>query len=227
VIENGFAGFQNQYRRLISFNANGNECKYVAKNTNSSLVSGRELDGRPVGYWKLVKDTLYINWDGYYIGLNKDENNNEKKLNRSIIGKYRIEIIDNTIQLKFISENILSAEIDSDDPDIAYHLYYNDGIDGLYYKPVDCTNAEAKYMASDFTPSKKKDTYTEDYNKSHSCNDQRSFDAGYDLARDQIGKGLMADCDYLYKIALSVNSNLNHYCFCKGVNQYINDKKTY
>ena len=212
---------ENQYRRIISFETLGFKCKYSVLNTNSNTMVGRELDGRPIGKWKLLKDTLYINWDGFYIGY--DDWSDKNKLNRQIEGKYKIEKIDTTIQLKFISETVLTADIDSAAPDIGYKLYYSYGINGMYYKPIDCSNAESKYLVKDFIPEKKKDSYSDEYNKNHNCNNQKSFDAGYDLARNQLGQGLLADCDYLYKIAVTQEDNLNHYCFCKGVSQWLKD----
>lgn len=56
---------------------------------------------------------------------------------------------------------------------------------------------------------------------SNGCSDQRSYDEGYSLAADQIGHGLMADCEYLYKIASTQKYGLDHYCFCSGVNDWI------
>lgn len=52
------------------------------------------------------------------------------------------------------------------------------------------------------------------------CSDQRSYDNGYKLAADQIGKGLMADCNYLFEFAQIMADGLDHFCFCKGVNDW-------
>lgn len=57
------------------------------------------------------------------------------------------------------------------------------------------------------------------------CNDMNSYNEGYSIANDQIGRGLMADCNYLYEIAKTQNGRLNYYCFCKGVNDWISKKK--
>ncbi len=57
------------------------------------------------------------------------------------------------------------------------------------------------------------------------CSDMNSYNYGYSIAADQIGHGLMADCEYLFEIAQTQKENLNHYCFCKGVNDWINEHK--
>ncbi len=49
------------------------------------------------------------------------------------------------------------------------------------------------------------------------CSDMDSYYLGISCARDQLGGGLVADCDYLYRIAITQRENVNHYCFCKGV----------
>lgn len=68
--------------------------------------------------------------------------------------------------------------------------------------------------------------FLEDYNNKHTCSDQRSFDAGYDLARQQYGVTIDIDLpDYLYKISVNLGYDYNSYCFKNGVTQYINDKQ--
>ena len=52
-----------------------------------------------------------------------------------------------------------------------------------------------------------------------------SYNYGYSLASDQIGGGLIADCDYLFKIAETQKGNLDHACFCRGVNDWISEHK--
>lgn len=54
------------------------------------------------------------------------------------------------------------------------------------------------------------------------CDDQNSFDLGYDWAQDQLGKGLIADCNYLYENASTQRDNIDYLCFCKGVNYWLN-----
>lgn len=59
--------------------------------------------------------------------------------------------------------------------------------------------------------------------KLRECEDQSSFDFGYSVAQDQLGKGLIADCDYLYDMAVTVRNNINYRCFCKGVNFWMRE----
>lgn len=67
--------------------------------------------------------------------------------------------------------------------------------------------------------------FLEDYNNKHTCSDQRSFDEGYDLARQQYGVTIDIDLpDYLYKISVNLGYDYNPYCFKKGIEQYIIDK---
>jgi hypothetical protein len=56
------------------------------------------------------------------------------------------------------------------------------------------------------------------------CSNSLSYKRGYQYAQDQIGQGLMADCDYLYKLASSYEQ-LDHTCFCQGVNDWISKHK--
>jgi hypothetical protein len=57
------------------------------------------------------------------------------------------------------------------------------------------------------------------------CADMISWSYGYSLAADQLGGGLIADCDYLFTIAQTQRDNINHYCFCKGVNDWISEHR--
>jgi hypothetical protein len=57
------------------------------------------------------------------------------------------------------------------------------------------------------------------------CPDMISWSYGYSLAADQLGGGLIADCDYLFKIAQTQRDNVNHYCFCKGVNDWVSENR--
>jgi hypothetical protein len=231
LLENTIGNGQNQYqyRRLLSISDDGKKCSYKIFNSNTNLIrSDKELDVRTSGDLKIKKDTLYINWIGYYNSRWRHENNEYRKLNRVIEGKYAIEIIGNSIMLKFISEKIITEELDQESPS-DNELPYNESLDNLYYKPIECLNAEKNYFKINFTPQKNKqdlelDKSSAKYNKEHSCYDQRSFDAGYDLARDQIGNGLIADADYLFKLTAN---QYNYYCFKKGVNQYLIDRKNY
>jgi len=237
LLENTIGNGQNQYqnRTLFSISDDGKKCSYKIFNTNTNLIrSDKESDVRTGGDLKIKKDTLYVNWIGYYNSRWRHENNEFRKLNRVIEGIYAIEIIENKIMLKFISEKIISEDIDEDAPE-NINLPYNESLENTYYKPIECLNAEQKYFVYDFTPQKNKqdleldkelDEFSAKYNKEHSCNDQRSFDAGYDLARDQIGNGdrLIADADYLFKLTAN---QYNYYCFKKGVNQYLIDRKNY
>ena len=231
LLENTIGNGQNQYqyRRLLSISADGKKCSYKIFNSNTNLIrSDKELDVRTSGDLKIKKDTLYVNWIGYYNSRWRHENNEYRKLNRVIEGKYAIEIIENSIMLKFISEKIITEELDEESPG-DNELPYNESLENLYYKPIECLNAEKIYFITNFTPQKNKqdlelDKSSAKYNKEHSCNDQRSFDAGYDLARDQIGSGLIADADYLFKLTAN---QYNYYCFKKGVNQYLIDRRNY
>jgi hypothetical protein len=233
LLENTIGNGQNQYqyRRLFSISDDGKKCSYKIFNTNTNLIrSDKELDVRIGGDLKIKKDTLYVSWFGYYNSRWRHENNEYRKLNRAIEGVYAIEIIENKIMLKFISEKIITEELDEDSPS-DNELPYNESLENLYYKPIECLNAEKNYFIYNFTPQKNNqdlelDKSSAKYNKEHSCNDQRSFDAGYDLARDQIGNGdrLIADADYLFKLTAN---QYNYYCFKKGVNQYLIDRKNY
>ena len=222
---------QKQFRRLLSISNDGKKCSYKIFNSNSNLIrSDKQLDVRTDGDLIIKKDKLYVNWIGYYNSRWRHENNEYRKLNRVIEGIYAIEIVDNKVMLKFISEKIITEELDEDSPS-DNELPYNESLENLYYKPIECINAEKNYLVYNFTPQKNNqdlelDKSSANYKKEHSCNDQRSFDAGYDLARDQIGNGdrLIADADYLFKLTAN---QFNYYCFKKGVNQYLIDRKYY
>jgi hypothetical protein len=54
------------------------------------------------------------------------------------------------------------------------------------------------------------------------CSDMDSYDYGYAVARDQ--DGLLADCNYLYDIAITQKNIENKGCFCSGVTDYRNNK---
>jgi len=68
---------------------------------------------------------------------------------------------------------------------------------------------------------KKKYELTNDYISE--CSDMDSYNLGYAYATDQLGGGLLADCDYLYRIAVTQKENIDHYCFCMGVSKWLND----
>jgi hypothetical protein len=55
------------------------------------------------------------------------------------------------------------------------------------------------------------------------CSNMDSYYLGISYARDQLGGGLLADCDYLYKIAVIQTANVDYYCFCKGVSKWLSD----
>jgi hypothetical protein len=60
------------------------------------------------------------------------------------------------------------------------------------------------------------------------CSDMDSYYLGYAYAKDQIGGGLLVDCDYLYEIAITQKANVDHTCFCKGVSNWLSDNnRTY
>ncbi len=62
-------------------------------------------------------------------------------------------------------------------------------------------------------------------NLNSKCSDMDSYSFGNSLAADQIGGGLVADCEYLFSIAQTQKATVNHDCFCKGVNDWIKDHK--
>ncbi len=55
------------------------------------------------------------------------------------------------------------------------------------------------------------------------CSDMDSYRLGYSYASDQLGGGLLADCDYLYRIAVTQREHVDHSCFCKGVSKWLSD----
>jgi hypothetical protein len=57
---------------------------------------------------------------------------------------------------------------------------------------------------------------------SKKCSDIDSYDYGYAVAKDQ--DGLLADCNYLYDIAITQKNIENKSCFCNGVTDYRNNK---
>jgi hypothetical protein len=228
ILENIIPSGEDQYRRLIKFD-NADKCSYSVISAHSTKMGNpATLDGRNNGQWKLKNDIIYIKWDAYYTRLSRNNENwgEELKFNRIIEGKYKILISNNILSLQYISETVISNDVDETDPEAATTLFYNNDIEGLIYNSVNCENVETVYMVRNFTPKTKSNNnqFLDDYNKKHSCSDQRSFDAGYDLARDQIGNGLIADADYLYRLT---SNEYSYYCFKKGVEQYIRDKKDY
>jgi len=215
-----FVGENGKIRKVIRFDSQNKTCQYVAFNATANTLMGRELDGRTQGEWLRAGDLLTINWDGFYVGRWNDENGNEKKYAREILSKYRLFIENNKIGFKEIVDSVVNAETDQDAPGLDYSLPYN----GIYvFNSVACEEIESVYLKKDVsTRSTKTNSSTNNISK---CSDMNSYDLGYRLAADQIGSGLMADCDYLFQIAQTTNDNLSHYCFCKGVNQWIRDHK--
>ncbi len=55
------------------------------------------------------------------------------------------------------------------------------------------------------------------------CSNMDSYYLGISYARDQLGGGLLADCEYLYQIAVTQTANVDYYCFCKGVSKWLSD----
>ena len=107
-------------------------------------------------------------------------------------------------KLKNLNSELLQISIDS-------NRIYNKMTEIILIVPISEINAFKSSQNSHFNYSK----------TSKGCSDQRSYDEGYSLAADQIGHGLMADCNYLYNIAITQKDNLDHYCFCRGVNDWI------
>lgn len=58
--------------------------------------------------------------------------------------------------------------------------------------------------------------------KAQKCSDIESYDYGYAVARDQ--NGLLADCNYLYEIAITQKNITSKSCFCEGVSDFRNGK---
>ena len=52
----------------------------------------------------------------------------------------------------------------------------------------------------------------------NSCSDEDAYRLGEQYAQSQ--RNLIADCDYLYDMAQAREGQINHYCFCKGVNAW-------
>jgi hypothetical protein len=96
-------------------------------------------------------------------------------------------------------------------------IYVQD--DEGYYIKNSIATPVSKSAASNLPYDKR---IADEYDRKHSCSDQDAFDLGYSLARDQIGNGLMADADYLYQLT---DGTSNYYCFSRGVEQYIKDKR--
>jgi len=248
----GSGSNQQQYKRLITFNSTEKSCTYSIIDATYNKMVGREFDGRTKGIWKIIGDKLIINWDGYYesrgLGARDSDDdfiddNTGKSLRprREILGEYKIQIIDGKLNLIFSSETVKYAELDeflnyerdeNHERELAYNLPYNENTQNIVFERVDCTNAKERVLTRDFVPQKNEsdrilDQYRDEYNKKHSCSDQRSFDAGYDLAREQRGVTYDEDLDlYLYKLTQQLGLDYNGYCFKKGVIQYINDKKS-
>jgi hypothetical protein len=63
----------------------------------------------------------------------------------------------------------------------------------------------------------------DDFQYESPCSDMDSYYLGISYARDQLGGGLLADCDYLYKIAITQRDKVDYYCFCKGVSKWLSD----
>jgi hypothetical protein len=74
-----------------------------------------------------------------------------------------------------------------------------------------------KYFQGEYTFESNKFVYQ------NPCSNMDSYYLGISYARDQLGGGLVADCDYLYQIAITQTANVDHYCFCKGVNKWLSD----
>jgi hypothetical protein len=227
ILENIISSGEDQYRRLIKFD-NSDNCSYKVMSAHATRMGSPGIyDGRNNGQWSIKNGIVYIQWDAYYMRKGRGDNwGEELTFKRIIEGKYKITVLNNNLSLQFISENVTSNDLDEEQPEDPITLFYNNDIEGLFYNSVNCDNVESIYMVRNFTPQKRQESnkFLEDYNKKHSCDNQRSFDAGYDLARDQIGNGLLADADYLYRLT---SNEYDYYCFKKGVEQYITDKKEY
>lgn len=79
-----------------------------------------------------------------------------------------------------------------------------------------CINSDSNYEIDDNS------TFGSKKNNLEKCIDMDSYNLGYDIARDQ--RQLVADCDYLFTLAQTQKDNINKYCFCKGVEEYRNNK---
>jgi len=89
----------------------------------------------------------------------------------------------------------------------------------VYDKFMSTSYENFNYYTKEYTFKK------DDFNYETKCSDMVSWSNGYTYAADQIGGGMIADCDYLFRIAQTQNANINHYCFCKGVNDWISEHK--
>jgi len=241
---------QQQFKRLISFNEIDNTCTFSIVNATYNKLASRELDGRTKGKWRIENDKLLIEWEGFYVSRKMgasdsdgdffdDESGKSLKLKREILGEYKIEITNGELKLYFLSEIVRNAELDeflnyerneTAEREFAYTLPFNDNTNAAAFTSVECPISAEALLTKDFVPQKNQsdmqiERYNQEYNISHSCSDQKSFDAGYDLAREQIGNGLLANDDYLYQLAKSTGIIYNYYCFAKGVNQYIKEHR--
>lgn len=53
------------------------------------------------------------------------------------------------------------------------------------------------------------------------CDDMTSFQMGNSAAQQQVGNGILTDCDQMWDNIHNVNDGLSHYCFCKGWEKYL------
>jgi hypothetical protein len=53
------------------------------------------------------------------------------------------------------------------------------------------------------------------------CDDMTSFEMGNSAAQQQVGNGILTDCDQMWDNIHNVNDGLSHYCFCKGWEKYV------
>lgn len=79
------------------------------------------------------------------------------------------------------------------------------------------TSLEISGIAKDLKNSSYSNSSTRSTNSS-SCSDENAYRLGETYAQSQ--RNLIADCDYLYDMALAREGQINHYCFCNGVNAW-------
>ena len=83
------------------------------------------------------------------------------------------------------------------------------------------TNYSDNNQSSSSNSSSSNQTTNKDQAKE--CDDMTSFRMGYSSAEQQVGNGIMTDCDQMWDNIHHENDGLTHYCFCQGWGKYLKE----
>lgn len=171
--------------------------------TLAFIIGWSYLNGVLEEYQNIDSSLKYIN---FAIDLNKDYYDAVNA--RAII--YQTKLFKYTEAIRDLKHLISLYETNKTDPDTRWQFPKQTLYDRLNYcyQDLKAINNKKNESTNIYIPE---------------CSDMDSYNLGYLYAADQLGGGLLADCDYLYQIAVTQREHVDHYCFCKGINKWLND----